>query len=143
MVTPYITFPGSCRVALDFYSSVFDSAVSMSQPYDDYVPEGIDEPPTDLRDFILHAEMEICGTNFWFADEVAGPVTKGSMVKLTATVPTKAGAQKIFGRLNENAAITLPPTETFYCNFHAGLVDKFGVCWNIVSEEAPERTQEG
>lgn len=143
MVTPYITFFGSCREALAFYSSVFGSSVSMSQPYGEYVPEGISEPPADLRDFILHAEMEICGTKFWFADEVTEPVTKGSMVKLTATVPTKADAQKIYGRMNENATITLPPTETFYCNFHAGLVDQFGVCWNIVSEEAPEQAQEG
>lgn len=141
MVTPYITFSGQCREALALYSAAFGSSVSMSQPYGDYVPEGADPPPADLCDWVLHAEMELCGTKLWFADEVAGPVT-GGMVKLTATVPTGAQAREVFDRLGQGATVTLPPTETFYCNFHAALVDRFGVCWNIVSEEPPQRAGE-
>lgn len=33
----------------------------------------------------------------------------------------------------------IPPTETFYSNFHASLIDKFGVHWNIVAEEKPNQ----
>lgn len=32
---------------------------------------------------------------------------------------------------------------TFFGSFHAGLVDQFGVSWDIVSEEAPEQAREG
>ncbi|MDL2259007.1 VOC family protein [Eubacteriales bacterium OttesenSCG-928-K08] len=138
MIIPYITFSGNCRKALDFYSLAFGATTSMLQPYGDYVPEGIGEPPADLKDWVLHAEMEICGAKFWFADECVEPVLAGSMVKLTATVPTRADAQEIFDRLKQNATITLPPTQTFYCTFHAALIDQYGMCWNIVSEEAPE-----
>lgn len=137
MVTPYITFSGDCAAALDFYRTAFHTEIQMSYPYGDYVPEGVAVVPPNLKDWILHAEMQICTTVFWFADEVAEPVTKGNMVKLTVKVPTAKEAQTIFDALRVDGRITLPPTETFYSSFHAGLTDRFGVSWNIVAEEGP------
>jgi PhnB protein len=139
MVTPYLTFKGNCREALAFYQTAFNSEVQMSQPYGAYVPEGVTAPPESLKDLILHAEMKICDTSFWFADEIAEPVSKGSMIKLTAKVSSAKEAQGIFNALSTGAHITLPPTETFYSSFHAGLTDKFGVSWNIVAEEGPKQ----
>ena len=86
----------------------------------------------------MHAEMEICGTNFWFADEIQ-LLTYGDMVKLTAKVPTAKIGQEYYDLLKNGGNITLPPTETYYSNFHAAIVDRYGVCWNIVSEEAPQQ----
>lgn len=62
MITPYITFSGNCSAALEFYKTAFDSTVKMSQPYGNYVPEGVAVLPDNLCSWILHAEMEICGT---------------------------------------------------------------------------------
>jgi PhnB protein len=100
----------------------------------------MEEPPENLSDWVMHAEMEICGTNFWFADETQS-VSCGSMVKFTATVPTAIVGQEYFDMLQADGNITLPPTETYYINFHTSLVDKFGVCWNIVSKEPPTQQQ--
>ena len=137
MVTPFLVFKGNCNEVLEFYKKVFDSEINMSMPYGDYVPDGIETPPSDLPTWILHAEMQICGTKFWFADEI-GTLAKEHIVKLTATIPTQKEAQQLFDSLKENSDITLPPTETFYSTFHAALTDKFGVAWNIVAEEAPK-----
>ena len=139
MVTPYITFAGNCREALSFYQTVFDSEIQMQQTYGDYVPESVTNPPDDLDDWILHAEMKICDTIFWFADEIAEPVTKGSMVKLTITIQSAKEAKKIFDSLNYGAHITLPEAVTFYSAFHAALTDKYGVNWNIVALETPDK----
>lgn len=49
MVTPYITFAGNCSEALAFYETAFNSKVQMSQPYGDYVPEGVTTPPANLK----------------------------------------------------------------------------------------------
>lgn len=139
MVTPYITFAGNCNEALEFYQTAFNSKIQMSQLYGDYVPEGVTAPPANLKDWILHAEMIICDTAFWFADEIAEPVYKGNMIKLTAKVPSAKEAQRIFDILSIGARITLPPTETFYSSFHGGIIDKYGISWNIVAEEAPSQ----
>ena len=80
--------------------------------------------------------MKICGTNLWFADEI-GALAKGDIVRLTATASSRQEADEIFNKLKDNGEITLPPTETFYSTFHASLIDKFGVHWNIVAEETP------
>ncbi len=139
MVTPYITFGGNCSEALEFYQTAFNSKILMSQSYGEYVPEGVIALPVNLKDWILHAEMNICDTVFWFADEIAEPVSEGNMVKLTTKVPSAKVAQEIFDVLSVGAHITLPPTETFYSTFHAGLKDKYGISWNIVAEEAPSQ----
>ena len=139
MITPYLTFSGRCEEALEFYAAGFNSTIKMVQPYGDYVPEGVANPPNNLSNWILHAEMEICETIFWFADEIAEPVTEGNMVKLTAQVATAKEAQRIFDCLKKDAHITLPPTETFYSTFHAGLVDMFGISWNITALEVPDQ----
>ncbi|WP_343247056.1 VOC family protein [Diplocloster hominis] len=139
MVIPYLTFSGDCREALQFYSKAFGTSVQSVQTYGDYIPEGAADLPVNLKDWILHAEMQICQTNFWFADEAVEPVTKGTMVKLSVPVSTAADARCIFEVLSQDAVITLPPTETFYSTFHAGLIDRFGISWNIVADESPGR----
>lgn len=136
MVTPYLVFNGNCKEVLNFYKKVFEIEEIKSMPYGDYVPEGVETPPSDLGTWILHAEAKICGANFWFADEIE-TLTNGNVVRLSALVPNKKDAQKIFDRLKENGIISLPPTETFYSSFHAALIDKFGINWNIIAEEAP------
>ena len=138
MVTPYLTFNGKCEEAMSFYQSIFKGEIKSSFPYGDYIPDGIENPSEKLSEWIMHAEMEICGTDFWFADETQ-VVTCGDMVKLTAKVPTAKIAQEYFDKLKVDGKITLPPTETYYSNFHAAIVDKYGVCWNIVSGEAPQQ----
>lgn len=138
MVIPYLVFQGNCKEVLAFYQEVFECEIKASMPYGEYVPEGIETPPSDLSDWILHAEMQICGTNFWFADALESS-EEGSIVRLAAIVPDRKEGEKVFDRLKENGIITLPPTETFYSTFHGALIDKYGVGWNIVAEEAPKQ----
>lgn len=121
---------------LEFYKNVFGCEIKCTLPYGDYIPDGLSRVPTDLKNWVLHAEMEICVTLFWFADE-AHPVQQGNMEKLTVTVPTAIEARHIFDKLDQEGTVTLPPTETFYSAVHAAIIDRFGAEWNIVAEEAP------
>ena len=138
MVHPYIVFHGKCSEALEFYQKVFGCEIKSTLPYGDYIPDGLSRVPADLKDWVLHAEMEICGTLFWFADE-ANPVQQGNMVKLVITVPTAKEARHIFDKLDQEGIVTLPPTETFYSAVHAAIIDRFGVEWNVVAEETPNQ----
>ena len=136
MVTPYLTFKGKCKDALDFYHAVFRCDEPKVIPYGDYMPEGSKTPPELLRNWVMHGEMIICGTNVWFADEAMPPVI-GDNIKLSVTVPTGEDAAGIFAALCDCGEVTLPPTQTYYSVFHAAVTDKFNVNWNVVAEEAP------
>ena len=137
MITPYLVFGGSCAQAMDFYRRVFQCPAPQVLPYGDYVPGGLETVPGNLGEWVMHGEMTVCGTKFWFADEPeAAP--PGSNVRLTVTLPTAAKARNCFAQLTEGGKVTLPPTETFYSSFHAAGSDRFGICWNVVAEETPE-----
>lgn len=138
MVTPYLAFAGNCNEAMQFYQKAFQTKPDMQQLYEDYIPEGLENPPANLREWVLHAEMEVCGTPFWFADETSS-LAPGNTIKLTASVASADVAQGIYTQLAEGAQIKLPPTQTFYSTFHAELTDKYGTTWNIVATEAPQQ----
>lgn len=138
MITPYIVFHGECQDAMHFYRSVFPCGEPKVMNYGEYMPEGSKTPPELLRTWVMHGEMEVCGTNIWFADE-ATPFAKGNSIRLSASVPSGKEASVIFDALCEGGTVTLPPTETFYSVFHAAVTDKFGVNWNVVAQEQPKR----
>jgi PhnB protein len=140
MIAPYITFNGNCKDALDFYRTVFNCDEPIIMPYGDYMPEGSKTPPELLREWVMHGEMVIRGTNVWFADEATPPVIGGS-IKLSVTVPTGEEAASVFDALCVGGDVTLAPVKTFYSVFHAAVTDKFGVNWNVVAEEAPQKQE--
>ncbi len=137
MLIPSLAFSGDCKSALALYAEVFGHAARTERTYGAYVPEGTKNPPENLCDWILHAEMEIAGAVIWLADEVLEKPIHGSTVKLVATVANAAEGTRAFDLLSAGGRVTLPPTDTFYSTFHAGTVDRFGVHWNIIAEEAP------
>ncbi|MDR3050975.1 MAG: VOC family protein [Oscillospiraceae bacterium] len=138
MITPYLAFNGRCKDALDFYRDAFHCDEPKVMPYGDYMPEGSKTQPELLRDWVMHGEMAICGTNVWFADEATPPVI-GDSINLTVTVPSGKEAAAIFGALCVGGTVTLAPVGTFYSVFHAAVADKFGVNWNVVAEETPQK----
>jgi len=140
MITPYLTFNGNCKDAINFYRDVFHCDEPRVLPYGEYMPEGSKTPLELLRDWVMHGEMVICGANVWFADE-ATPLIVGDSVKLSVTVPTCIEAAAFFEALCVGGEISLPPTGTFYSVFHAAVTDKFGIKWHVVAEEAPKQEE--
>ncbi len=138
MITPYLTFNGNCKDALSFYRAVFQCDEPKVLPYGDDMPDGSKTPPELLRSWVMHAEMVICGTNLWFADEAAAP-KNGDNIRLIASVATGKVAKAIFDELCLAGEVLLPPVKTFYSVFHAAVKDKFGVIWNVIAEEEPKQ----
>jgi len=53
MITPYLTFVGNCKGALDFYQAAFHCDAPTILPYGDYMPEGSKTPPELLRTWVI------------------------------------------------------------------------------------------
>lgn len=136
MVIPYLTFHGNCAEALAFYQTVFGGQAKPPMLYGDYLPEGLNPVPEGFSAWIMHAELDLCGATVWLADEAPAPAL-GDNIKLTATLPTAQAAQAVFSALAQGGRVSLPPTDTFYSSFHAAVIDKFGIHWNLVAEAPP------
>lgn len=131
MINPYLSFKGNTREVLSFYSEVFNTKDPEIMNYGDYVPEGSTIPADELRDWVMHAQLEICGTTVLFADEVA-PLSFGNNISLTVTYPSKEEGERVFLALSERGEVLLPPLETFYSPFHAAVKDRYGVHWHVI-----------
>lgn len=133
MISPYIVFKdGQCLEALELYELAFNGTNKTVITYDDYVPIADTVLPKNLNEYVLHAEMEIYGTNVTFADEVVLDVSAGSMIYLTITPNSLDEANKICDVLVKDGLYLLEPTETYYSPFHATVKDKFNIQWNII-----------
>ena len=129
MVTPYILFDKQCEEAMQFYERVFSGEKKNILRYNDYVPDGVEE---DVSNYVLHGELELFGTPFTFADEVSKPVVSGNNLHLTINPHEVKEASEMFDELKESGEVFLPPAETFYSPFHASVMDKYGIVWNII-----------
>lgn len=136
MIFPYLVFSGEAREAISFYEECFATKALSIIPYGEYIPEGA-EGIDGISNMIVHAEMEVFGNKIWFADEICEIVKKGTNTKLVITVDTFEEADTIFCYLEKGGNVILPPTPTYYSTFHAYVIDKFGVCWNVVANESP------
>src|SRR6185436_11751474 len=118
-LTPTLTIKGA-KPALEFYKKAFGAKEVMV-----FEHEGM----------IAHAEMEIGGSRFMFADEDpnfgnTSPATLGgSTAGIAVWVPDvdKTYAQAI----SAGAKSKMPPADQFYGDRSASVVDPFGHCWSI------------
>lgn len=131
MINVYLKFNGQTREVLDFYHDVFRTEKPRIMNYGDYVPEGSKVPAEELRDWVMHAELEIYGSTVLFADEVE-TLTLGDSIDLSLSLPNKAEGERIFQALQDGGAVIIPPVETFYSPFHAAARDRFGVTWHLI-----------
>ena len=135
MVSVIIKLNGKCREAMEFYEDVFDEEIKQIIPYGNYIPEGLENPPENLSKWIWHGEMEIGECNFWFKDELQPLPNDSNSIKLASSLPDAATGQVCFDKLKKEGFVVLQPTERQYTNFHAIVTDKYGICWNLESEE--------
>lgn len=134
MVTPYILFHGNCKEAMDFYEKALDGKNKTMIPYGDYeTPDG-KNLPDNKKNYIMHGEMVICETNFWFADEIE-PFAHGNTIQLTLHYQSEEEAVKAYNSLLEGGKSLLAPTPQYYCAVQAAVEDKYGNRWHMIGME--------
>lgn len=80
MVTPFLNFSGRCGEALDYYEKVFNAQYKRVMQYKDAPPNPAFPVPEGMENYVLHAEMVICGTKVNFSDTQQGTV-QGDMAE--------------------------------------------------------------
>jgi PhnB protein len=132
----YLSFPGNCEEAFDFYKSTFGGDFSVLSRYKD-IP-GAEEAnhafaATDANK-IMHIRLPIGqGATLMGSDRPAGEETAvfGDVFSISIAPDSEEEATRIFSELSAGGEVTMPLEKTFWNALFGTLTDKFGVQWMV------------
>lgn len=125
-VKPYISFPGNCEEAINFYKDSLGAEVAYIERYEGSPMEG--KGPGDK---IMHCTIKIGDTHVMACDNMSPdhPTTVGNNISLAIGSDDTAKAEDMFAKMSEGGSVTMPMQETFWAERFGMLTDKFGINW--------------
>jgi PhnB protein len=136
-ITPYLSFNGNCKEAIDFYVKCLNGQVLFSQTYG--------ESPMDrvgMSDKIMHTSFQIGDAVIMACDTPAEQgVTTGSNISLALGSDDIPAAENMFNEMGEGGTVLMPMQETFWAARFGVLTDKFGITWLFNCDQPKEQEQ--
>ena len=124
----YLTFDGDCRLAMEFYSQVFNQKMP-----EQIMTYGQNEGSAEEdKDRILYACVPIHGCNVMFCDCPSGSEhIKGNNIMLVIGLKDENEIRQTFNKLAEEGEIGMKLEKTFFSELFGMVTDKFGIIWQI------------
>ena len=138
-LTSYLIFNGQAEEAANFYASVLNGKIENLYRYDS-MPSTEEMPvPAACKQMILHCCIVFPGGSMSVADTLPHDKrdfgNRGHM--LTFDCDSIAQAEEVYAKLSENAQkIECELSEAFFAKRYAEIVDRYGVLWAIMYDEA-------
>jgi PhnB protein len=92
------------------------------------------EVPSDWNGKVLHARMDLGGTEISGADIPGYQPMRSAYLSLT--VDSDAEADRVYGLLSDGGQLFMPMQETFFASRFAMLRDRFGTSWMLLHPKA-------
>ncbi len=126
--TPYLSFNGNARQALEFYKEVFEGEIVSIQTFGE-----ADYPtPPEIDDKIMHAQFKKDDFFFMTSDSFLGHTIEiGNNISLVLEFESDEEIQKIYDRLVSNGTALMELQDTFWGAKYAKVKDSFGVIWDL------------
>ena len=132
---PYLTFEGDCAQAFTRYQEVFGGPLELLTMAEapDGPPEGVDP------ELVMHAALTTDGgAHLMGSDRTPGdPTGKPLGILVTAELPTKEEAHRVFDELADGGTVHTPIGETFFSHAYGICVDRFGTPWMVMAGTMP------
>lgn len=134
-LTPYLIMDGNAKEAIQFYETALDAKVLFSQTFGE-MPENPDFPtPTEAKDRIGHAMLQVGESNLMFSDTFPGqPLQKGDNVTICITTKDAEKSKQFYEALSQGGQVKMPFQETFFSPAFGEVTDKFGITFQIFTE---------
>jgi PhnB protein len=128
----YLNYGGNCAQAFRFYEQHLGGKITMMMTHGESPNQ--EQVPPGWKDAILHARMEIGGTELLAADIPPDRFQPMRSAYLTLTVDSNEEAERVYALLSESGQIFMPMQETFFAHRFAMLRDRFGTSWMLLHE---------
>ena len=139
-LTSYLVFNGQAEEAANFYADLLGGKIENLYRYDSMPAQtGMPEIPDDYKQKILHCCIDFPGGTMSVADSMPGDErdfgNKGHM--LTLMCDSIAQTEEIYAKICIDAqSIQCELSEAFFAKRYAEVVDRYGVLWALLYEEA-------
>jgi PhnB protein len=142
-INPYLTFPGNCEEAFNFYKSVFGGQFPYIGRFNEMPPqEGQPPMPESEGNKIMHMSLPIGKHSILMgsdSSEAFGHATNiGNNFSVSVTATSEAETDNLYNGLATGGQITMPLSKTFWGSYFGMCTDKFGIQW-LVSYDAPKK----
>ncbi|AOH54964.1 VOC family protein [Peribacillus muralis] len=131
-VDAYLNFNGNCREAVKYYSEVFGTEATDFMTFGETPPNPEYKLPEEAKDLVMHARLNIGGSNIMFSDVFPGmPFIEGNNISLAFVSGNLEEIQTIFHSLKEGGTVGMELQETFWSKLYGQVTDKFGINWQF------------
>ncbi len=128
----YLNYGGNCRQAFRFYEQHLGGRIIFMMTHGEG-PNPADVP-AGWKDAILHARMNIGGTELLAADVPPDRFQPMRSAYLSLSLDSSEEAERIYALLSDGGQVFMPMEETFFAFRFAMLRDRFGTSWMLLHE---------
>ena len=134
-INPYLTFPGNCEEAFNFYRSVFGGKFTYVGRFNEMPPADGLKMSAEEANKIMHISLPIGNGSVLMgsdSSEAFGHATNiGNNFSISVDATGTAEADKLYKGLSAGGQATMPMSHTFWGSYFGMLCDKFGMQWMI------------
>ncbi|MFC3886011.1 VOC family protein [Bacillus songklensis] len=126
--TPYLTFDGNAREALEYYKEVFEGEILGIQTFGE-----ADYPtPREVDDRIMHAQFKKDHLFIMVSDAFPGQsIEVGNHISLALEMESEEEIQKLYHALSQRGSVLMELQDTFWGAKFAKVKDCFGVIGDL------------
>ena len=129
----YLNYPGTCEQAFQFYHQHLGGTITSLARHGEQ--PGNPNIPSDWKQKILHARIEIGGTVLMGADIPNAKPMRSAYLALS--VESDEEADRVYALLTDGGQIFMKMEETFFASRFAMFRDRFGTSWMLLHERKP------
>lgn len=132
IVTPNFHMNGNCKQAIELYKRAFGAKVQALLLESEADPVDCTARHTER---VYHAVLMLGTQRILMTDDTEDHPPKGNTLSLVLTYDTKEEVMAAFEAVCEGAQVIAPPHDTPYSSCMVSLVDRFGVRWELMTEQ--------
>jgi len=135
-LNPYLTMDGNAREAIAFYEKALEAKVAGVMTFGEGPADPNYAMPEEVKGRIMHAHLIVGETALMLSDTFPGmPFASGNQVTVALVTTDADQARRVFDALAEGGTVGMPLQKTFWSPAYGMVTDKFGVGWQVTTEE--------
>lgn len=135
-ISCHLSFDGNCEAAFSAYRRILGGELMTLLTYAESPLSG--QVPADWQSKVMHATLRIGNQELLGADVFPGATVRHEGFAVVLGITGVEQGRTTFDALAEGGNIKMPFQQTFWSPGYGMLVDRFGVPWEINSENAAQ-----